>query len=113
MVLPGSKEPVPGLLLDLSRSGMFIRGKGDLELGTRVVVRFQLRTTGWCEADGTVVRRTQVVRLHGFGVHFDKMNSQFTRFMDDLASLSVEARKGFLAEVLTPVIEVADLAPTG
>lgn len=108
-MLPGAKVPAPGLLLDLSRSGMFVKGASTVQLGAPVVVRFQLRTTGWCEADGHIVRRTEVVRLHGFGVHFDQVNDVFGAFMDDLGALSPTRRGEFLADVMAPVIEVASI----
>ena len=107
--MPGSKVPAPALLLDLSRSGMFVKGASTVQLGAPVVVRFQLRTTGRCEAAGHIVRRTEVVRLHGFGVHFDEVNDTFGAFMHDLGDLSPSRRGEFLAEVMAPVIEVASI----
>ncbi len=105
--MPGTKEPRPAVLLDLSRSGMFVKGVNNVQLGAKVVVRFQLRPTGWCEADGTIVRRTEVVRLHGFGVHFDQVNDAFAAFMEKLETMSDRDRSNHMADVLAPVIEVA------
>ena len=100
-------EPSPALLLDLSESGLYVRGAADVKLGSAVNVRFRLRANQQlCEASGHIVRRTQVVRLHGFGVRFVSTNEVFAEFVKHVEMLSPKQRVGFLADVMSPMIEV-------
>jgi len=106
LVLPGHDALIPALLLDVSHLGLFIKGSSDVRLSAQVLVRFRLRPKGWCEAKGTIVRRTQVVRIHGFAVQFDEVNEAWAELVEDAALLTDGERPLFVAQVLGPVIEV-------
>jgi hypothetical protein len=94
------------LLLDVSRSGMFVRGVSLVEVGAAVSVEMTLRGVDLCTADGRVVRKTAVPGLEGFAVHFDSTNTNLDVFMADLEQLPRERWAEFLAAVMSPVIEV-------
>lgn len=96
----------PGLLIDVSRTGMFVKGIPLVSVGAAVSVELILRDDSCCSADGRVVRKTEVAGLEGFAVHFDSTSDELDRFTADLEQLPREKWADFLSEVLQPLIEV-------
>jgi hypothetical protein len=96
----------PALLLDLSRTGLFVKGRPLVAVGALVSVGLTLRKAGACTADGRIVRKTEVPGLEGFAVHFDRASPELERFTADLERLPRKRWAEFLSDVMSPVIEV-------
>jgi hypothetical protein len=94
------------VMMDLSRGGMFLRSRQQVDLGRGVDIKFEARPSYACEAQGRVVRVMNTKMLRGFGVSFDQTNENFERFLEIVERLRPEARAEFLRQVLERVVDI-------
>lgn len=94
------------ILMDLSRGGMFLRSKQQVDLGRAVDVSFEARPAYACEAKGRVVRTMNTKMLRGFGVSFEETNDNFERLLEIVERLRPDARGEFLRQVLERVVDI-------
>jgi c-di-GMP-binding flagellar brake protein YcgR len=98
--LRAQRKKARAILMDMSRGGMLIKTKGELPLGSVVVISFRARPQMLCEARGRVVRVFNTQMLRGFGIDFDERNEIFDKLLTLLERLEPELRQRFLKETI-------------
>jgi PilZ domain-containing protein len=103
LMLLREKEPIPGVLDNISEGGCFFSTAATVKEGAAVSVVFGLRPQGLCAASGRVVR---VEEGEGFGVKFNDINGYMRDFVGVLACTEPEDRAQVAAEIVEPEIHI-------
>jgi hypothetical protein len=92
------RKKARAIMMDLSRGGMLLKTKGQLELGSELVLIFRAKPDMVCEARGRVVRVMNTPLMRGLGINFDDTNKTFDQLLTLLERLPTELRQKFLKE---------------
>lgn len=86
------------IVMDLSRGGLLLKTKAQLELGGDLVLIFRAKPDMHCEARGRVVRVMDTPVLRGVALGFDDTNETFDQLLTLLEKLPPELRQKFLKD---------------
>ena len=98
-----------GMIMDLSRGGMFVQTRTPLRLAQPVDIRFHARPDMECTASGRVARVFETKMMRGFGVSFERTNDTFDKLLGLVERLRPEVRSQFLLEVIEKELEIVPL----
>jgi hypothetical protein len=103
LMLLREKQPVPGVLDNISEGGCYFATEARVKEGAAVSVVFGLKPKGLCAASGRVVR---LQGSDGFGVKFNDINGYMREFVATLACTAPEARGDVAAAIVEPEIHI-------
>jgi hypothetical protein len=109
MRLGHDRKRARGMIMDLSRGGMFVQTRNPLRLAQPVEIHFRARPDMDCSATGRVARVFEAKMLRGFGIDFARINETFEKLLVLVERLRPEVRSQFLLEVMEKELEIVPL----
>lgn len=98
-----------GMIMDMSRGGMFVQTRTPLRLAQPVRISFRARPDMQCTAYGRVARVFEAKMMRGFGVSFERTDDTFDKLLGLVERLRPEVRSQFLLEVIEKELEIEPL----
>jgi len=109
MRVGADRKKARGMIMDLSRGGMFVQTRQQMRLAQPVDLRFRARPDMECSARGRVVRVFETKMLRGFGISFEQLNETFEKLLVLVERLRPEVRAQFLLEVMERELDIVPL----